>query len=470
MTHEEIIQGRSESLQLGPAAARWIVAGLLLAVVGLGAACALGLPDSHARKLLDFMLGGVNWSMPDPHARKLFFLAYLVAFVYFLSITLGALFFVMLQHLSRAGWSVSVRRLAEALSGNIALMALLFVPLLFGLGDIYEWSHRETVAADPVLAGKAGYLNPSAFAARFALYFLIWGFLAWYLRSRSIRQDASGDVSLTRRMERLSAPGMLLFSFTVTFAAFDLLMSLNPHWFSTMMGVYFFTECFLSFLVVLTLLALLLQRSGRLRSEITVEHYHDLGKLTFAIVFFWGYIAFSQYMLIWYANMPEETQFFIPRQIGPWAAVSLALVACHLLIPFLGLLSRAAKRRLGVFAFWAVWLLAAQLLDLYWLVMPNLYVSEIPAAVGAAPGTPLPRVLKELVASNQSIYQVAARHADFMEAVRLPLGGGALAVTFGLLLGMGGLYLASTAWLLRGAALLPIRDPRLKQSLSFENT
>jgi hypothetical protein len=437
-------------MRLGAPGSRMIAAGLVLAAVGFGAACALGLAD--------------------PPSQKIFWHAYLVSFTFFLSITLGALFFVMLHHLSRAGWSVTVRRLSEGLSGNVALMALLFLGLLPGLGTLYEWAHPGAAARLGILPDKAAYLSPAAFVLRFAVYFAVWGGLTWLLRRRSIAQDATGDVGLTLAMERLSGPGMVAFGFTATFAAFDLLMSLNPHWTSTIFGVYFFSGSFLSFLVVLTLLALWLQRNGCLVSEITPEHYHDLGKLTFAFVVFWGYIAVSQYLLIWYANLPEETQFYMSRQIGPWAAVSLALAACHLLIPLFGLLSRHAKRHRGVFTFWAVWLLAAHLFDLFWLVMPNLFISEIPQAVGAPAGSPLPRMLKELLASNQSVYQVADHHAGFVQALYLPLEPRSLAVLLGLVVGMGGLYLASTAWLLRRAALVPLADPRLAEAMSFENT
>ena len=183
-------------------------------------------------------------------------------------------------------------------------------------------------------------------------------------------------------MERLSAPGMILWAVTITLAAVDLIMSLNPHWSSTMIGVYLFSDAVLSSLVVLTLLALWLQSCGLLRGVVTKEHYHDLGKLTFAFVFFWGYIAFSQYMLIWYANMPEETQFYMMRQIGPWAGVSLALIVVHFVLPFLGLMSRHVKRLLPLFAFWLVWLLVAHAFDLFWLIMPNTFFHP-PASAGA---------------------------------------------------------------------------------------
>jgi len=256
-------------------------------------------------------------------------------------------------------------------------------------------------------------------------YFAVWIFLAWFFRSRSIRQDTSGDARLSIVMQRAAAPGMIAFGITITLAAVDLLMSLQPHWTSTMIGVYFFSGCVLAGLVVLTITARWLQARGRLEGAVTTEHYHDLGKLIFAFVVFWGYIAFSQYMLIWYANMPAETQFFVPRQIGPWGAVSLALLFGQLLIPMAGLLSRQAKRRLGVLTFWAVWLLAAHLLDLYWLIMLN-----VPA----------------------------------------PLGPASVGTVLAFVVGLGAMFFVTTVWFLQRASLVPVGDPRLAESLSFENT
>jgi hypothetical protein len=442
-------------MRLGDKAAPLITTGLAIGIAGLAIGCYLG-----------FTAG---------ESRRLFFHAYLTAFSFFLSITLGALFFVMLQHLSRAGWSVAVRRMAEGLSGNIGLMLLLFVPVLIGMSDIYEWTHAPApehgaATADPdVFPTKAQYLTPRAYLLRFVVYFAIWGLLVLLLRSRSIRQDATGDPRLTASMERISAPGMIAFSFTVLFASIDLLMSQNPHWYSTIFGLYFFAGCVLAGMAALTLLTLYLRCRGHLGSAVSVEHLHDLGKFTFGFVFFWGYIAFSQYMLIWYANLPEETQFYMLRQIGPWIGVSAALLLCQFLIPFLGLMSRHAKRRPAVLAFWCVWILAAHLLDMFWLVMPNLYMQEMPHAVGEASGTPLPEVLKEMLASNQAVYQLAEHHEGFMRQVWLPLEGRSIIMLLALVAGMAGLYLANTAWQLRRAALVPVADPRLHESLAFEN-
>ncbi len=394
-------------------------------------------------------VGGCRW--PCGCRRKsrwgyaLFAHAYLVAFTFYLSIALGALFFVMLHHISRAGWSVTLRRLAEALSANLFLLAplaLLLAPAIFGL---YEWAVPESVGRR-LLGDKATYLTPPWFMLRLAGYFAVWVFLAWYFRSRSIRQDADGEVKWSRRMERMSVPGMIALGLSMTLAAVDLLMSLNPHWCSTIIGVYFFAGSALAGLVVLTLLAVWLQAAGKLKDAITTEHYHDLGKLTFAFVVFWGYIAFSQYMLTWYANMPGETQFYMPRQIGPWAGVSLALLFCQLLIPMFGLLSRHAKRHPMVFTFWAVWLLGAHLLDLYWLIMPDVFIRQIPQAVGALPGTPLPEALKQLLASDQSVYQVSQQHQAFMQLVTAPLTPAAVGMVLGLVVGLGGMFVAATLW------------------------
>jgi hypothetical protein len=437
------------TLHMGSKALGMIVSGLIAAAVG----------------------GAVAWTSglnPSQNAT-LFYHAYLVAFVFYLTIALGSLFFVMLHHLARAGWSVTLRRLAEALSGNMLLLALLFLPIAMNLGKIYSWS--EMPATEPQVAagavvGHLAWLTPKGFLGRFVIYFVIWTFLAWYFRGHSILQDRTGGLALSRRMERLAAPGMILFAVTITLAAVDLIMSLNPHWFSTMIGVYLFSDAVLSGLVAIALLALVLQACGLVRGAITVEHYHDLGKLTFGFVFFWGYIAFSQYMLIWYANMPEETQFYMPRQIGPWVGVSLGLIVIHFVLPFVGLMSRHSKRALPVFTFWLIWLLMAHAYDLFWLIMPNTYIRGMPALAKA---DALPDAFKTLLESQQSVYQLSPACQAFVESVKAPLAPAAIATVAGLLLFMGGLYAANTARLLSGARLVPVKDPRLDESLSFHN-
>ena len=380
----------------------WQVAGTV-GLVALAAAAALGLAAGD-------------------HGRGFYF-GYLVNFAWVLSLSLGALFFVVLQHLTRAGWSVVVRRVAEAVAGTLPLVALLLLPVVAGMHQLYHWSHAEAVAADPLLRGKSAYLNVPFFVVRCAVYVAVWWLLSRFYLGRSVRQDASGDVGLTLAMQRRSAPAMLLFAITATFASIDLLMSLDPHWFSTIFGVYFFSGSVVSFFSLLALAAFLLQRSGLLRHLITVEHYHDLGKLMFSFTVFWAYIAFSQYMLYWYANIPEETGWFLRRQSGGWGWVGLLLLFGHFLVPFLLLLARSPKRRPGVLAAVAVWILAMHWVDLHWLVMPEL-----------RPGAPAPTLLELL-----------------------------------LLVGVGGVWLAGVVFVMGRQSLVPERDPRLAESLSFEN-
>lgn len=356
---------------------------------------------------------------------KHFSYSYLVALIFFLSVSLGALCFVGLQFLTRAGWSVVVRRIAELLAAGVAPLALLALPIVLpvagGTSPLYHWLHPA--AHDTMLAAKAPYLNPAFFCLRLGLYFAIWIALAFIHFRRSTLQDKTGDPQITRRQWQLSAPGMVLFALTVTFAMADLVMSLDAHWYSTIIGVYFFAGCFVAGLAALTVCAMLLQRSGRLRRAITVEHYHDLGKLLFAFLFFWGYIAFSQFMLMWYANIPEETQWYLLRESGPWLWWFVALGLAHFGLPWLGLLPRASKRRKRVLAFFAVWMLLAHYIDLYWLIMPEYSATALPL----------------------SLLDLAT------------------------MLGVGGIWLGGVVWLARGVSLVPVKDPALADSLRFEN-
>lgn len=397
----------NERTTLGRAAS-YVAAGLAtLGLVGLAVALVLG------------------WLRAD--GLRYFFHAYLVSYTFYLSISLGALFLVVLHHATRAGWSVTIRRLAEILAGNMPLLALLFlpvlIPIMLGNHSLYEWTNPAVVGHSALLEHKTPYLNVAFFTARAVLYFAVWWLLARFYFVRSLEQDASGDPALTIQMERASGPALLMFAVTLTFASFDWLMSLEPAWFSSIFGVYYFSGAAVGALATIILIAALLQASGRLTATITIEHYHDLGKLLLGFVIFWGYIAFSQYMLIWYANVPEETVWYLERQSGAWAAVSLALLFGHLIIPFFGLLSRQAKRRTWILAFWAAWLLAFHWLDLSWLVMPSL----------DAPG----------------------------------LSFGLIDIC--LILSLGSLYLAGLLVVAGQRSLIPLRDPRLPEALAFEN-
>lgn len=350
----------SELRRLGPAEARMVpvVGGVGLALV-----------------LLALVVAAVT-----ERGWQRFCFAYLVGFSFVLTVALGALFFVILQHLTRAGWSVVLRRLVENVASVVPALAVLVLPLVAGIPVLYPWSHPDHVASDPLLQAKSAYLNLPFFLIRLVVYFVAWSVLSRYFLQTSVRQDASGEASLSLQMQRRAAAAMVVFALTLTFASFDLLMSLDPHWFSTIIGVYVFAGATVASLGVITAGLHFLQRRGYLLHSVTVEHYHDLGKLLFAFVVFWAYIAFSQYMLTWYANLPEETGWFLRRQSHGWGWISLGLIAGHFLVPFLLLLSRRPKRHPALLAAVSGWVVLMHWLDLYWLVMPEA------GAAGAIPG------------------------------------------------------------------------------------
>jgi hypothetical protein len=351
--------------------------------------------------------------------------SYLTSFAFFLSLSVGALFFVLLHHLVRAGWSVVVRRIAEVMAANMLVLAALALPVVFGLSRLYPWAAPGAAAHDPLIAAKQPYLNAPFFLARMAIYFFVWTVTALWYHRLSSRQDLTGDFALTRRMESRSAPAMVLFAITVCVAAFDLLMSLDPHWYSTMFGVYFFAGSAVGFFAALAVVSALLLRAGYLQRAVSAEHFHDMGKLVFAFTVFWAYIAFSQYMLIWYANLPEETGWLLRRQTNGWQYPGLGLLFGHFLVPFALLLPRFVKRSPRLLILPAAWVLVMHWLDLYWVVMPE---------AGAGQGTPAPRL------------------ADLTCFV-----------------GIGGIYIAAAAHRLRRGSLVPEQDPRLEESLAFES-
>jgi len=316
----------------------------------------------------------VGWALDASQ----FYFSYLIGWVFCLTLAIGAQFFVVIQHLTRAHWSVTVRRIPESLAWAFPVLAILGIPILFGMHDLYHWSHHEVLdpqspAFDAILAGKSAYLNVPFFIGRLVAYFVLWTFLAHRLYSLSIRQDVDPDNEIPALQRKTSGWGLPVMAVTTAFASYDLLMSLDPHWFSTMFGVYFFGGAFLSIFVFITLIMLSLQSGGMMRRAVTFEHYQDLGKFSFGFVVFWGYIAFSQYMLIWYGNLPEETVWFRIRVENGWDIFSWALMIGQFIVPFWALISRGAKRNRLVMRVMAVWILAAHWLDLYWLAMPVLH-------------------------------------------------------------------------------------------------
>lgn len=379
--------------------------------------------------------------------------AYLFAFMTVLSIALGSLGFVLIQHVTRAGWSAVVRRIAEASAATLPVFAVLFIPIAaVGFHSLFPWSHET----DKILEAKRWWLGAEGgngsmtkFIIRAVLFFGIWSVLGQLVWRKSVAQDALIDNpearnKLVHSLWSLSAGGIFLFALSLSFAAVDWLMSLQPHWYSTMYGVYYFAGSMVGFFSFLALAMMALQKGGMLKTAITTEHYHDVGKFIFGFTVFWAYTAFSQFMLIWFAAMPEETEFYIQRMEGGWDKVSLAMPLIHFFIPFLFLISRHVKRsRLGL-AIGAVWMLAVHALDIFWNVMPNQGAHGAPAGHGAA---------GEAIAG-------AAHHAPHFSIALADVTA---------FVGIAGLFLAAFAFFLKKSAVVCINEPRLDESLRHEN-
>jgi hypothetical protein len=352
--------------------------------------------------------------------------AYLVAFMYVLSIALGALWFVTIQHLTNAKWSVVVRRVAEILASNMWVVGVLslgvVVPMLAGSTDLYAWLDHARVENDHILHHKAAYLNVTFFTVRMVLYFGFWIWLGRRFFTLSVRQDTDGGSEISSALQRTSAPAMIAFALTLTFCSIDLVMSLDATWFSTMFGVYYFAGCVLAGYSTLALSLMWVQSNGRLTATVNQEHYHDIGKMMFAFTVFWAYIGFSQFMLIWYADIPEETHWYHWRFEGGWKVVSALLLGAHFVVPFFGLMSRHVKRNKKSLAFWAFWILAIHYLDLFWLIYPN-------------GGGDVPLGLVDILC----------------------------------LIGVVSVFAGVSARRARGVNLIPTGDPRLADSLAFEN-
>jgi hypothetical protein len=369
------------------------------------------------------LLGAVACVILGAANPKQFFFSWLVSFLFFLSLALGALFFVLIQYAVQGGWGIVLRRIGETIFVTLPVMAALFLPLLLGLSDLYSWSAPGAAEHDALLRWKAPYLNVPFFLFRAALYFGIWSFIALLYYRGSRGQDVTGDPGVSTRLRRLAGPAIIVLALTQTFAAIDWIMSLTPHWYSTMFGVYFFAGSFVGFIALLSVVAVATRRAGLLDTVISAEHLHDIGKFLFAFTAFWAYIAFSQFFLIWYANLPEETVWYAARMEGSWMTVSLVLMAGHFGVPFFYLMGRAVKRKGSTLAIGGAWLLTMHFVDLYWQVMPTLHPEGF----------------------RPSVLDVAA------------------------FVTVGGCFVAAAGWLLRRQALVPLRDPRLAESLALEN-
>ena len=296
---------------------------------------------------------------------------YLIAFAFMISIGVGSLFLIALEYAAGAVWSVPLRRVVEFFAATIPFLAILVIPLLFNMHDLFHWSHAEAVAEDKILQGKAPYLNVEFFIVRVFVLIALWTLFYLFFVKNSKKQDETRDQKLTKRNIRLSVIFIPVFAITITISAIDWLMSVEPHWFSTIFGVYFFSGTVIAALAAATLATVLLKENGYMHPKITNDHLFSLGALLFAFVNFWAYIAFSQFLLIWYADLPEETFWFLQKWEGSWAVFSIILIIIHFIVPYAMLVSNPAKSDPKRLKFISVWLLLAHLFDLYWLVMPE---------------------------------------------------------------------------------------------------
>ena len=365
----------------------------------------------------------------DDHGKQFYF-SYLTSYMFTLSLALGALFFVIVQHVARAGWSIVVRRIAENMTTALPVLALMVIPIILGSHTLYHhWMGAELdpskPAYDALVAGKSGYLNTTFFYIRMGFYFVTWLVLARWFRNKSIEQDGNGNPELSLKMAYRGAPALIFFGITITFAAFDWMMSLNPHWFSTMYGVTYFAGSEMSFLALLGLMCLWLSKKGLLKDVINTEHYHDIGKLMFAFMVFWAYVNFSQFFLIHYADIPEETSWFHDRSHGGWETVFAILCVGHFLLPFAFLMSRHIKRSKVGLTLAALLLLVMHWMDMHYQVMPNAHLHE---------------------------GHFGLHWLDFTT-----------------LIGMFCIFLGLTIRSMGTADLIPVRDPKLRESLKFHN-
>ena len=348
-----------------------------------------------------------------------FFQSYLTAYMFVLGATLGCLALGMIHQLSGGAWGIVTRRLIGASSRVLPILTVLFIPIVLGSHHLYEWTHTEVVEEDEILRQKALYLNLTFFVARAVLYFAVWNALVFFLNRWSLEQDRSPDPRIARRMQVLSGGGLLAYALTITFASFDWLMSLDPHWYSTIYGVLVMGGQGLTALAFLIAVLVWLSRRPPLDAVVAPVHFHDLGNLMLAFVMLWAYFSFSQYLIIYSGNLPEEITWCTRRLGTGWRFVGLALVLFHFAVPFLLLLSRKVKRAPELLIKVALGILVARLIDLFWLIAPTFHEDRL-----------------------------AVHWLDIV-----------------MVLALGALWLGCFVWQLRGRAILPLHDPQFEQAL-----
>lgn len=316
------------------------------------------------------VLAGIGFTMSGADR---FYEAYLVAWVAWTGVGLGSLALLMVHHLSGGAWGVVIRRILEASTRTIPLMAVLGLPIFAGMGHLYHWTHADVAATDAVIRDKAAYLNVPFFIARYVLFFAIWSFMAWRLSGWSAEQDRTGDPALADKMMRLSGGGLLVYGLTVTFAVVDWTMSVNPHWFSTMWGLLYVAGWGLSALAFTIFILARLSKEKPMDHVVNASHFHDLGKFLFAFIMLWAYLSFSQFLIIYSANTQEEIPHYWIRSQNGWQYVGWALVLLHFVLPYVTLLARDVKRDWARVSTVALWVVGIRVVDYYWHVAPEFH-------------------------------------------------------------------------------------------------
>jgi hypothetical protein len=302
-----------------------------------------------------------------------FLQSYLMAYMLWLGVTLGCLALGMVHQLSGGAWGVLIRRPIGAATRVLPVMTLLFLPIVFGMSRMYPWTNADLVAHDEALQHKHLYLNVPFFLVRAAIYFLTWNALSYFLNTWSLEQDRTGNPRIARRMQLLSGGGLVAYGLTITFASFDWLMSLEPHWYSTMYGVLIIGGQGLSALAFVIIVLVWLSRRAPLDRIVLPAHFHDLGNLMLAFVMLWAYFSFSQYLIIWAGNLPAEIAWYLHRMQTGWRPIAVALILFHFAVPFVVLLSRTVKRQPELLVKVAVAILVVRIVDLYWLIGPEFH-------------------------------------------------------------------------------------------------
>jgi hypothetical protein len=326
------------------------------------------------RSLLVGIVAGVIAIVGLILQRQEFFAGYLLGFMAWLGVTLGCLAILMVQYMTGGRWGLVIRRILEAGSRTLPLMAVLFIPILFGVRALYPWARPEEVAKEKYLQLiSAAYLHFSAFLWRAVIYFAIWGVLVYFLNRWSAEQDTPHTVDLSRRLRMLSGPGLVLYPFSMSFAAIDWTMSLNTQWISTIYPLIFVAGQCLSALGFIVAIEDILFNHRPMSELLKPNEVHDHGKLILTFVMLWAYFSFSQWLIIWAGNLPEEISWYVRRLTGGWGLIGLALALFHFAVPFALLLSRPLKRNVHKLVWLAVWLMFMRWVDLFWMIEPTFH-------------------------------------------------------------------------------------------------